>query len=392
MLAWLLNAALLLPAAHARPSPHEELNETLESIAQATARKKKLSQENAAVQKELSALQKDTVELAERLRADEQRLQELEEKQAILQAEADEKRKGLEQRRTQLAAITQAMIRLGYTPEQAVAAMPGEYAQMLQTARTLGIAVASLKEEAEDLRHQLEELESLQRKIKSNHEKLLKEKKLLTRRQENMNGKLAERSALHKKLHSAHQEESDRLAKLSKRSASLQELIGSLERSAPVTSRPSSPDIVAAPSRPSTQKLRSFTQAKGRIRLPVSGKLAGKFGQQKGKNDSYKGVVIETREHAQVTSPYDGEVVYTGPFLTYGNLIIIRHSDQFHTLLAGFERIDCIPGQFLLEGEPIGAMGTRSSGGTRLYLELRERNRPINPAPWIAGLDGLGHG
>ncbi len=87
-----------------------------------------------------------------------------------------------------------------------------------------------------------------------------------------------------------------------------------------------------------------------------------------------------------MTAPFDGEVVYTGPFLNYGQLVIIRHSDDFHTLLAGLVKIDVNVGQFLLEGEPIGAMG-ESDSGNRLYVELRHKNQPIDPAPWINGLN-----
>jgi septal ring factor EnvC (AmiA/AmiB activator) len=79
-------------------------------------------------------------------------------------------------------------------------------------------------------------------------------------------------------------------------------------------------------------------------------------------------------------------VVFTGPFLTYGQMVIIRHSDDFHTLLAGLVKIDVTVGQFLLEGEPIGAMGD-SESSNRLYIELRQNNQPIDPASWIKGLN-----
>ena len=99
---------------------------------------------------------------------------------------------------------------------------------------------------------------------------------------------------------------------------------------------------------------------------------------------------MTTRKGAQVTAPYDSEVVFTGPFLNYGQMIILRHSDDFHTLLAGLTKIDVRVGQFLLEGEPIGAMGEGDDDNKNdrtLYIELRKDNQPVNPAAWINGLN-----
>ena len=66
-------------------------------------------------------------------------------------------------------------------------------------------------------------------------------------------------------------------------------------------------------------------------------------------------------------------------------MVIIHHSDNFHTLLAGLQKIDVEVGQFLLEGEPIGAMGD-DADEQELYVELRKDNQPIDPAPWMSAL------
>ncbi|MBV8938416.1 MAG: peptidoglycan DD-metalloendopeptidase family protein [Alphaproteobacteria bacterium] len=124
----------------------------------------------------------------------------------------------------------------------------------------------------------------------------------------------------------------------------------------------------------------------GHWQSPVAGHVLHRFGEHLNRNETSKGVTFETREAAQVVSPFDGEVVFTGPFLDYGKMVILRHRDDFHTLLAGLARIDVSVGQFLLEGEPIGAMGNASSSRD-LYLELRQLNQPVDPAGWISGLE-----
>ena len=100
-----------------------------------------------------------------------------------------------------------------------------------------------------------------------------------------------------------------------------------------------------------------------------------------------KGITIETRADAQVVTPYDGEVVFAGRFRGYGQLLIIQHGEGYHTLLAGFSRIDSVLGQWLLAGEPVGVMGRGSNGNPALYVELRRNGDAINPLPWLAASD-----
>jgi len=52
------------------------------------------------------------------------------------------------------------------------------------------------------------------------------------------------------------------------------------------------------------------------------------------------------------------------------------------SLLAGLNSIDCEVGQMLLAGEPIGQMP--KSAEAKLYVELREDSRPIDPEAWFA--------
>ncbi len=80
-----------------------------------------------------------------------------------------------------------------------------------------------------------------------------------------------------------------------------------------------------------------------------------------------KGVVLETRHSAQVTSPCDGWVVYAGEFRSYGQLLIINAAVGNHVLLAGMSEIDVEPGQFVVAAEPVGTMSglrARSAGSS----------------------------
>jgi murein hydrolase activator len=125
-----------------------------------------------------------------------------------------------------------------------------------------------------------------------------------------------------------------------------------------------------------------FAQAQGKLPFPARGKVIELFGQTNEVGHVTKGITIQTRKDAQVIAPYDGQVVFAGPFRGYGLLLIIEHSEGYHTLLAGMARIDATVGQRLLGGEPVGTMG-QDDTKPNLYVELRYNGQPFNPLPWL---------
>ncbi len=127
---------------------------------------------------------------------------------------------------------------------------------------------------------------------------------------------------------------------------------------------------------------RPFSRAEGDMPFPARGRIVVKFGQNGEDQTPSKGITIETRVNAQVVAPYDGQIVFAGPFRGYGLLLIIEHGEGYHTLLAGMSRIDGTVGQHLAAGEPVGVMG-QPEGKPLLYVEFRHNGQPVNPLPWL---------
>lgn len=132
-----------------------------------------------------------------------------------------------------------------------------------------------------------------------------------------------------------------------------------------------------------------FQQAKGKLPLPVSGKRVLSYGERTQYGSQSKGLVMETRSAAQVTSPCDGWVLYAGEFRSYGKLLIIDAGGGYNVVLAGLSQIDVQPGEFILAAEPVGTMMTvkKEPAGTALgapvlYIEFRKEKQPIDPDPW----------
>jgi len=131
-----------------------------------------------------------------------------------------------------------------------------------------------------------------------------------------------------------------------------------------------------------TRTGKPFSQMQGHLPFPARGRVVETFGQINDVGHQTKGISIQTRKGAQVIAPHDGQVVFAGPFRGYGLLLILEHSEGYHTLLAGMARVDATVGQRLTAGEPVGVMG-QDDAKPALYLELRHHGQPVNPLPWL---------
>ena len=134
-----------------------------------------------------------------------------------------------------------------------------------------------------------------------------------------------------------------------------------------------------------------FQHAKHKLPLPAQGRRVLSFSEKTQYGGASKGMVLETRQGAQITSPCDGWVVYAGEFRSYGQLLIINAGGGYHILLAGLSQISAQPGQFVLAAEPIGTMSgaptaaagkAQGSSAPVLYIEFRKDGRPVDPDPW----------
>jgi septal ring factor EnvC (AmiA/AmiB activator) len=62
--------------------------------------------------------------------------------------------------------------------------------------------------------------------------------------------------------------------------------------------------------------------------------------------------------------------------------LILEITTGYDLVLAGLGRVSVRPNDELLAGEPVGTMPD-SASAERLYFELREHGRGLNPAPWL---------
>jgi septal ring factor EnvC (AmiA/AmiB activator) len=134
------------------------------------------------------------------------------------------------------------------------------------------------------------------------------------------------------------------------------------------------------------QAVAGAAQPHGTLTAPVAGTVVHAWGDATEAGPA-TGISYQAPPAARVVALCSGRVVFAAPFRSYGLLLIVDCGGGYHTVLAGFERLDVRAGQSVAAGEPVGAMPNWEPGaaGSRpaLYLELRRDGEPVNPAPWL---------
>jgi murein DD-endopeptidase MepM/ murein hydrolase activator NlpD len=116
----------------------------------------------------------------------------------------------------------------------------------------------------------------------------------------------------------------------------------------------------------------------GRFEWPVRGTVSSTFGVRNGMKHS--GIDITAPMGTPVTAAAAGEVIYRGQLRGYGNILILRHTDEFTTVYAHLKDFGARDHQPVKQGESIATVGdTGQADGAHLHFEIRVRNVARNP-------------
>jgi lipoprotein NlpD len=97
-----------------------------------------------------------------------------------------------------------------------------------------------------------------------------------------------------------------------------------------------------------------------------------------------KGIDIGGNAGQPVRSAADGKVVYSGSGLVgYGRLIIIKHNDSLLSAYGHNSELLVTEGEYVKAGQVIAKMGSSGTSSTRLYFEIRQDGKPVNPLRYL---------
>lgn len=113
---------------------------------------------------------------------------------------------------------------------------------------------------------------------------------------------------------------------------------------------------------------------------PAQGELLERFSA----NGPNKGIDIAGRTGQPIQATEAGQVVYQGGGLRgYGQLIIIKHNDDFLSAYAHCDKIYVKEGDVIKRGQKIADVGSTGTDRARLHFEIRYRGAPVDPLDYL---------
>lgn len=136
-------------------------------------------------------------------------------------------------------------------------------------------------------------------------------------------------------------------------------------------------------SKASTNALNSSSAAiQGSVqwRWPVQGTIIRTFqATEKG-----QGIDIANASGTAIKAAASGVVVYSGNGLKgYGNLIIIKHTEDFLSAYAHNRELKVKEGERISLGQEIATMGRSGADCVKLHFEIRYRGKPVDPIKFL---------
>jgi lipoprotein NlpD len=112
---------------------------------------------------------------------------------------------------------------------------------------------------------------------------------------------------------------------------------------------------------------------------PVPGRVIDVFEEPRN-----KGIDLAGAEGDPVQAAADGEVVYVGSALRgYGNLVIVKHNDEFLSAYAHNRQVLVKQGQAVKRGQRIADLGKSDADRAKLHFEIRRRGVPVDPQKYL---------
>ena len=124
-------------------------------------------------------------------------------------------------------------------------------------------------------------------------------------------------------------------------------------------------------------------ELKGKMPIPVKGKVRHAYGQPRTAGLHWQGWLIGAENGSEVKAIAYGRIAYSDWLRGYGLLMIIDHGDDFMSLYANNESLLHEVGDWVEPGTAISTVGTSPVTGSGLYFEIRKNGRAMDPAVWL---------
>ena len=347
-----------------------------------------LEQAGSLVAGDLEKLERDLISAAMESQRREEQASSAELKLISLRSRLTTARTDLVEGEDTLEDLMASLALSGRHRPPALLTQPQDANQAIRAAILMGEVAPQVKQKTTDLSGEITKLRRLERQVLREQKVLAAADAALALKQEEITQMTAAKRAAFEDVNADAQFLRQRAESLGEKASTIRELIAALEAAAPGAPR-LKPRLVLAEqsqsrvaSRPSLPRP-TVSQPLGVLALPATGRMVRAWGDKMPGGESSESVAFATRNGAQVSAPISGTVEFSGPFRSYGQLLILSTSDGYHVLLWGMSSNYVSVGQSVQQGEPVAKMSERANGAPELFMEVRKGGKPMDPAQWM---------
>lgn len=388
LVACLAIGTLTLPAYGQGDVSRAEL-EALESERQdALQQLAALEQAGSVVANDLETLERDLISAAMETQRREEQATSAELKLVSLRTRLSTARTDLVEGEDTLEDLMASLAVSGRHRPPALLTQPQNANQAIRAAILMGEVAPHVKNKTTSLTSEITNLRRLERQVLREQKVLAAADAALALKQEEITQMTAAKRSAFEDVNADAESLRQRAESLGEKAKSIRELIVALEAAAPAAPR-LKPRLNFAAQQPPRTASRSplprptVSQPLGVLASPATGRMVRAWGDRMPGGAKSESVGFATRSGAQVSAPISGTVEFSGPFRSYGQLLILSTSDGYHVLLWGMSSSYVSVGQSVQQGEPVAKMAERASGEPELFMELRKGGTPMDPANWM---------
>ncbi|MGA3303544.1 MAG: peptidoglycan DD-metalloendopeptidase family protein [Methylovirgula sp.] len=394
-----------------------ELHGLEDTLSASDEQRRKIQAEIESLRNDRARLNAALISTTARASAAEAKITDSEQRLGQLVDSEDATRRSLASRKTLIAEVLASLQRMGHSPPPALLVDPEDMLQAVRSSILLGAVLPEMRAETDALVADLANLVQLRQSIASERDSLRHEVADLGLERQRLSALVDARQAALGTAEQALAAEQKRADAIAQQATSLRQLIarteaeiGGAAHAAEEAREADAARKLAEAEAPQTKSNLSpfkdpgrlapaiaFADARGLLSMPVAGSIVKSYGAPDGFGGTEKGLYFATRPGAVVALPSDGWVAFSGPYRSYGQLLIVNVGGGYYVVLAGMERINVEVGQFVLAGEPVATMGNGSvktaaaiaigAAQPILYVEFRKDGAAIDPSPWWAKSD-----
>lgn len=360
---------LAVQAAQDPAKTEQQLKQVKQQISTLQARLAKRKQVLAKAEVELRSFDKRIGAVTAELRQLDDRQQQLQTRRGSLGDDEARLAAQLQQQEALIRDLLREQYKLGRQPGIELLLSQQDPQQLSRMLHYYDSLTARLSEELEAYRGRLQQLTETQSAISATDTELLANRSRLQQQQKALAEAREGQARTLTTLRKAHQQESRQLGRLKANQAELEAVLKEIRRS--------------------LEQIRlrqdglKFSQRKGKMDWPVSGRVKRAFGSRI-ENVSYEGMLVAAGTGTTVKAVHHGRVVFADWLRGYGLVLILDHGNGYLSLYGHNESLLREPGEWVGTGESLALVG--SSGGSAepgLYFAIRYQGRSIDPIVWL---------